>query len=48
MKSYYRLMLGAGSVHAAECFAGNFIGTDYGLAQDLTHELPDARRFSER
>jgi restriction system protein len=44
MKSYYRLMLGAGSAHAAECFAGNFIGADYGIAQDLSDELPDEFR----
>ena len=29
MRSYYRLMLGKGSSHAPECFAGGFIGTDY-------------------
>lgn len=41
MKTYYRIMLGAGSVHAATCFAGNFIGADYGIEQDLTGRLPD-------
>lgn len=49
MKSYYRLMLGAGSVHAEECFAGNFIGADFGIAQDLTHDLPDEwRAFNQK
>jgi restriction system protein len=40
-KGYYRLMLGAKSIHAEECFAGNFIGTDFGITQDLTHKLPE-------
>jgi restriction system protein len=34
-------MLGAGSAHVAECVAGNFVGTDYGIARDLTGELND-------
>ncbi len=41
MKSYYRLMLGKGSKHAAACFAGGFIGTDFDINQDLTGKLPD-------
>lgn len=41
MKSYYRVMLGQKSVYAKECFAGNFIGTDFGINQDLTNKLPD-------
>jgi restriction system protein len=44
MKSYYRVMLGKKSVHAAECFAGNFIGTDFGIEQDLTNKLSDEWR----
>ena len=40
MKNYYRVMLGPSSVHAEECFAGNFIGTDVGIHQDLTKKLP--------
>jgi restriction system protein len=44
MKSYYRVMLGQKSVHAEECFAGNFIGTDFGINQDLTAKLPDEWR----
>lgn len=31
MKSYYRVMLGKKSAHAPECFAGGFIGTDFGI-----------------
>jgi len=41
MKNYYRLMLGKKSIHAEECFAGGFIGTDFGISQDLTHKLHD-------
>lgn len=44
MKAYYRVMLGAKSIHAAECFAGNFIGTDFGIKQDLTNKLPEEWR----
>ena len=31
MKGYYRIMLGRKSAHAAECFAGSFIGTDFNI-----------------
>ena len=41
MKSYYRLMLGKGSVYAPECVAENFIGVDFGIRQDLTDKLPE-------
>ena len=44
MKSYYRVMLGQKSVHAGECFAGNFIGTDFGIKQDLSKKLPEEWR----
>lgn len=37
-------MLGQKSVHAEECFTGNFIGTDFGINQDLTKKLPDEWR----
>ena len=40
-KQYYRLMLGAKSVHADECFNGNFVGADFGIEHDLTNELPE-------
>jgi restriction system protein len=40
MTSYYRVMLGRKSMHAPECFAGSFIGTDYGIKEDLTGKLP--------
>ena len=37
-------MLGRGSVHAEACVAGNFIGTDFGITQDLTNKLPEEWR----
>jgi restriction system protein len=43
-KSYYRVMLGKQSAYAAECFAGNFIGVDFGIPQDLSGKLPDEWR----
>lgn len=49
MKSYYRLMLGRQSMYAATCFAGNFIGADYEIPQDLKSELPDDwRAFNKK
>jgi restriction system protein len=44
MKSYYRVMLGKSSTHAAECFAGGFIGTEFGIHEDLSRKLPDEWR----
>ena len=44
MKSYYRLFLGRKSVHAPECFAGGFVGTDFDILQDLSRQLPDELR----
>jgi restriction system protein len=49
MKSYYRVMLGRKSVYADECFAGNFIGVDFGIAEDLTGKLPEEwRAFNKK
>jgi restriction system protein len=49
MKSYYRVMLGKKSAHAPECFAGGFIGTDFGITEDLTGKLPESwREFNQR
>jgi restriction system protein len=45
MKKYYRVMLGQRSVHAADGFAGNFIGTDFEIPPDLTPDLPDDWRI---
>ena len=44
MKNYYRVMLGRQSVFVEQCFVGNFIGTDYGIVEDLAHKLPDEWR----
>lgn len=41
MRSYYRIMLGAKSIHAEECFKGNFIGADFTIKEDLSKNLPD-------
>jgi restriction system protein len=39
--NYYRVMLGAGSAHAAEAFEGAFIGADFGIEQDIGPDLDD-------
>jgi restriction system protein len=44
MKNYYRVMLGRKSIYAEECFAGNFIGADFDIAENLTGKLPDEWR----
>ena len=44
MKSYYRIMLGKKSIYAEECFAGNFIGADFGIPQDLSRNLSEEWR----
>jgi restriction system protein len=49
MKNYYRVMLGRKSVFAEQCFAGNFIGVDFDIAEDLSNKLPDEwRAFNKR
>jgi len=49
MKSYYRVMLGRKSAHAAECFAGGFIGADFGINEDLSRKLPEEwREFNKQ
>jgi restriction system protein len=44
MRNYYRLMLGKKSAFAEQCFAGNFVGADFGIAEDLSGKLPDEWR----
>jgi restriction system protein len=44
MKKYYRVMLGKGSIYAQESIAGNFIGADFDIHQDLSKKLPDEWR----
>lgn len=48
MKNYFRIMLGKKSIHADVCLAGNFIGTDFGIRQNLTHKLTDEWRSFNR
>lgn len=49
MKKYIRVILGKGSIHANECFNGEFIGADYGIDTDLTQELPENwKKFNEK
>jgi len=50
MKRYYRIMLGKKSAHAAECFAGGYIGSGFGdIKRDVAQELPDEfRAFSQK
>ncbi|MHB1236299.1 MAG: hypothetical protein ACYCY7_01935 [Gallionella sp.] len=49
MKNYYRVMLGKQSIHASIGFAGNFIGADFEIPQDLTTNLPDDwRAFNKK
>lgn len=48
MKEYYRIMLGAKSIYAAECFQKNFIGADFIGDIDLTGKLPENwRNFNQ-
>jgi restriction system protein len=49
MNNYYRIMLGRKSAHSAECFAGGFVGADYGIHEDLSTKLPDEwREFNQK
>jgi restriction system protein len=49
MKNYYRVMLGRKSIHAADCFSGSFIGTDFGINVDLSRKLPEEwREFNKQ
>jgi len=49
MKSYYRIMLGANSMYAQECYNGSFIGADFAINEDLSSSLPDNwREFNQR
>ncbi len=41
MKGYYRVMLGRKSVHAQEAFDGSFVGTDFGIGENLSDRLPE-------
>jgi len=41
MKNYYRIMLGAKSIHATDCYKNNYIGAGFSIEQDLSKNLPD-------
>lgn len=43
-RSYYRIMLGRKSIHAKECFDGQFIGGDWSMDFDLSDKLPEQWR----
>jgi restriction system protein len=48
MKNYFRLMLGPKSIHAQECFDGNFVGVNFGINEDLTGKFPEEwRQFNK-
>lgn len=48
-KSYYRIMLGAKSTYAELCYNNNFIGSDYGIMQNLSNDLyEDWREFNAK
>ena len=50
MKRYYRIMLGKGSIFAADCFAHGYIGGGFGgIGRDVSQDLAgDYKTFSER
>jgi len=42
-------MLGGKSIHADECYKGNFIGTDFLIKNDLSKDLSeDWREFNKK
>lgn len=41
MRSYYRVILGAKSIYAKECYENKFIGANYDIEQNLSNELTD-------
>ena len=49
MKNYYRVMLGAKSIYADECFKENYIGVGFMASIDFTHHLPENwRDFNQK
>lgn len=48
MKSYYRVILGAGHSHAAECYRNSWIGGDWGFKNSLESQLPEKRKDFNR
>ena len=41
MKNYYRVMLGQSTSMRSSASPGTVIGADFGIAEDLSAELPD-------
>jgi restriction system protein len=49
MKNYYRVMMGRKSVFLQDCLKDNYIGVNFEINQDLTHQLPDEwREFNKK
>ena len=49
MKNYYRIMLGAKSIYADECFQENYIGVGFLSKIDFTNHLPENwREFNKQ
>jgi len=46
--NYYRVMMGRKSIHLKNCLKDGFIGVNYEIDQDLTHELSDDWRAFNR
>lgn len=47
-RRFWKVMLGAKSSHAAVCRSEGFVGTDFGVKDDLTGRLPDTfRQFNK-
>ena len=48
-KKYLRVIIGAKSVHASDCFEGNFAGVDFMANEDFTGKfLPTHREFNKK
>ncbi len=43
MTAYYRVMAGKKSMHATACFEGGFIGTDFGITENVSAALDEGR-----
>lgn len=41
MPEFYRVMLGRASKYAQQCLDGGFIGADFSIDEDLSHNLPE-------
>jgi len=49
MKKYIRIMPGAKSIYAEQCFKEGFVGADFDIRQDLSGHLPDNwREFNKK